>query len=99
MSEKVEWEIVEETTAKTGGKRRAAPSAQAMLGSWWRWKVAGVVALGAVLLMLLVAVAGVIAVTVAAVGLVSFCIARIAMWLRPGPGGAMARRGFGPPFK
>ncbi|GIZ52298.1 hypothetical protein [Noviherbaspirillum aridicola] len=99
MTEKIEWEVVDETTTKTGGARRAGPAAQPMLGPWWRWKVAALFALGALALVLLIAVAGVIAVAVAVTALVSLGIARIAYWLRGKPGGVIARRNYGPPYR
>lgn len=110
MSDKVEWEIVDETTSNTGsshtksadahagtGASTSGPraAAQAMLGPWWRWKLAAMFALGAVALVLLVAVAGVIAVAVTVAALVSFGVARVAYWLRGKQGGALASRGYG----
>lgn len=102
MTEKVEWEVVEDPAPENGrthnprGARPAGAAAQAMLGPWWRWKLAALFTLGTIALVLVLAVAGVLAVAIAATALVSFGIARLVYWLRGKHGGALARRGYGP---
>jgi hypothetical protein len=67
MKEKVEWEIVDERAPRwdSGAWQSAASGAaptnllQAMLGRWWRWKLAGFALVAVVALVLLAVFAGV----------------------------------------
>lgn len=102
MSEKVEWEIVDDAPRRNSGAWQSAsgptgPNAayghplQALLGRWWRWKVAGV-ALVAVCLLTLVAIfAGVFVLAAAAGVLLSLAVAK-ARRLFGRPGGTVAPR-------
>ncbi|HEY8605818.1 MAG TPA: hypothetical protein VIM12_01730 [Noviherbaspirillum sp.] len=90
MSDKVEWEVVDETTTKPGAAPEPGPAIKNMLGPWWRLKLAALAALGTIGLVLMVALAGVVVVSVAAVALLSFVIARLAQWMRGDRPGTLA---------
>jgi hypothetical protein len=68
MSEKVEWEIVDDTASRRdSGARQSDATAdasaarnplQALLGPWWRWKIAGFALVAVLALVLLTLFAG-----------------------------------------
>jgi hypothetical protein len=64
MSEKVEWEIVDDTASRrdSGARQSDATAArnplQALLGPWWRWKIAGFALVAVLALVLLTLFAG-----------------------------------------
>jgi hypothetical protein len=78
MTEKVKWEVVDEAAAKE------KPAANKLFGPWWRWKLAGLLAFGALCLLMLIALAGMLALALASVALLSFGVARLTQWLRGG---------------
>lgn len=94
MTDKVEWEVVD---SEPDGNARSHSYAdfneppqrpptpkeilKASLGPWWRWKLAGIVVVGAIVLMLIAAVAGVLVVTAIAFALLSILIMRVRSWL------------------
>lgn len=89
MNDKVEWEVVDgESPGATGGNRPPPrpPTPQellrAALGPWWRWKLAGGFILGAVALVFVAAMAGVVVVTAIAFALLMFAVARVRSWVR-----------------
>jgi len=97
MSEKVEWEVVDDSARKSGQARSTGAAAQALLGPWWRWKLAGMVGLGVIALILVMAAAGVIAIVIALAGLLTLGLARLMQWLRGKQNSQLVRRGYGPP--
>lgn len=88
MNDKVEWEVVDEAEQARRGNRPPPrpPSPQealkAMLGPWWRWKLAAIFVLGGLALVFVAAVAGVLVVTGIAFALVMFAVLRVRNWLR-----------------
>lgn len=92
MTENVKWEVVDEAAPKPEAAAAARPSLDKLLGRWWRWKVGAMLALGAFVLALLVALAGMAAVAVAAVALPSLGVTRLKRWLHGGRAGPLARR-------
>jgi hypothetical protein len=101
MSERVEWEVVDERApgnAGQGGYTGKRPTLQQLLktvlGRWWRWKIAGAATVAALAVILFATVAGVIVLSLLAIGIVSIGIAKIRRWLRR-DGGPLVRRGPG----
>ncbi len=90
MNDKVEWEIVDDAQQTQQGNRppphpaTSQDALKAMLGPWWRWKLAGMFVLAALALVLVTAVAGVLVVTGVVLALVTFAVARVRNWLRGG---------------
>lgn len=88
MNDKVDWEVVDADTQRhdQGRPPPRPPNPQdmlkAMLGPWWRWKLAGMFAVGALVLLFVAAVAGVVVVTAIAFALVAFAVVRVRNWLR-----------------
>lgn len=91
MNDKVDWEVVDadERVHDQGRPPPRPPSPQemlkSMLGPWWRWKLAGMFVLGALVLLFVAAVAGVVVVTAIAFALVAFTVVRVRNWLRGSP--------------
>lgn len=94
MNDKPEWEVVD---AEPAGRRQQLPppltpqeALRAMLGPWWRWKLAGLFVLGGVVLVFVAAVAGILVVSAIAFALLAFAVMRLRAWWRgtgqaPGP--------------
>lgn len=80
MTERVEWEVVDESPRATRPTPRRLM--EMLLGRWWRWKIAGVAIAAALALVLLATVAGVILVLMVAVGCLSFGIGKLTRWLQ-----------------
>lgn len=78
-----EWEVVEPADA-----RQAPPKAsrtamlRAMLGPWWRWKVASLMLALAVIAAFVFAMAGVMVIVGAVVLVVSLVVAKVRQMLR-----------------
>lgn len=96
MNDKPEWEVVD---AEPADERRGLPppltpqqALRAMLGPWWRWKLAGLFVLGAVALVFVAAVAGILVVTAIALALVAFAVMRVRAWWRGGSARPPMRR-------
>lgn len=81
--EQTEWEVVE-GVGQQGAPPRASRAAmmRALLGPWWRWKIAGMVTVGCIILALVAALASVFFVVGVAVVLVSLVVAKIRQMLR-----------------
>jgi hypothetical protein len=80
--EKTEWEVVESSGPEASPKATRAAMMRAMLGPWWRWKIAGLVAAGCIILALAAALASVFFVVGVAVLLVSLVVAKVRQMLR-----------------
>jgi hypothetical protein len=80
--EQTEWEVVESTGPEASPKATRAAMMRAMLGPWWRWKIAGLVTAGCIILALVAALASVFFVVGVAVLLVSLVVAKVRQMLR-----------------
>ncbi|MBK4737546.1 hypothetical protein [Noviherbaspirillum pedocola] len=86
MSEKVEWEIVDDASTRRGQEytyRQSTQDAGAMrhplqvlLGPWWRWKIAGMAIAAIAVLVLLALFAGVFVLVAATGVLLSLAVAK-----------------------
>jgi len=79
-----EWEVVEPVGAQQQQQPKASRAAilRAMLGPWWRWKIAALILALAVLAAFVFAMAGVMFVVGAGVVLVSLVVAKVRQMLR-----------------
>jgi hypothetical protein len=95
MPEKTEWEVIDDG-AQSDARPNMQPTPQqllrAMLGPYWRWKIAGFFILAGVVLALLIAFVGAVALTMAAAGFVLFATATIRRWLHRGPNAHLTNR-------
>jgi len=106
MTEKTEWEVVDDPAAGArrsyyagyadqarqadeagyvpgGDPRRAAQAATAaMLGPWWKWKLAGVASLALVVFAFFATVVGVAALSLVALAIVAAGARKVKLWLR-----------------
>ena len=83
QAEQAEWEVVD-----TAGPQQAPPKAsraatlRALLGPWWRWKIAALMLAFAVIAAIVFAMAGVMLVVGVVVVLVSLVVAKVRQMLR-----------------
>jgi len=95
MNDKVEWEVVdnEEGRRRNDGHEAygnqpppRAPNPQevlkAMLGPWWRWKLAAIFTIGGIALIIVATVAGILVVTGLAFALLALAIVKLRAWWR-----------------
>ena len=80
--EQTEWEVVEGVAQQAPPRASRAAMMRALLGPWWRWKIAGMVTVGCIILALVAALASVFFVVGVAVVLVSLVVAKIRQMLR-----------------
>ncbi|WP_158597970.1 hypothetical protein [Noviherbaspirillum saxi] len=80
MPEYTEWEIVDNPSAQTEPKS-LREMMQAMLGRWWRWKIAGAGALGIAAISLFLMFAGIVIVVMSVAGLLVFAAAKVLRWM------------------
>ena len=80
--EQTEWEVVEGAGPQASPKATRAAMMRAMLGRWWRWKIAGLIIAGCIILALVAALASVFFVVGVAVVLVSLVVAKVRQMLR-----------------
>lgn len=81
MTEKVEWEVVDEAEPTSRPMRQPW---EALLGPWWRWKVA-CIALGTTVALVFFATAAAIILLVMATGVILTVGVRwLGQWLRNG---------------
>lgn len=93
MIEKTEWEVIDDSATKARDSHRdplresryAAQSAtEAMLGRWWKWKLAGVAVLALVAFAFFATVIGVAAMVLVALALLGAGIRKVRQWLGGG---------------
>jgi hypothetical protein len=96
MQEKMEWEIVDEAMPQAGSQRRAQGGARAsapggagmkqillaMMGPWWRWKLLGAALFGALALVMLAMLTGVLALVAAVGTILAIAIGKLRQWTR-----------------
>lgn len=80
--EQTEWEVVEGVGEQAPPRASRAAMMRALLGPWWRWKIAGLVTVGCIILALVAALASVFFVVGVAVVLVSLVVAKVRQMLR-----------------
>lgn len=87
MIEKTEWEVIDEGAQPPPNTRPTAQQLlRAVLGPYWRWKLAGLFIITGVILTLLAAFVGVIVLVLSAAAIVFFATTRIRRWLQRGSG-------------
>lgn len=91
MVEKAEWEIVDAPAEQERARASAQTPRfmQALLGPWWRWKVAGMIALAALTLILVATFTAIMGVVVSVGAFVSVGIIKLREWLRGGKSTAL----------
>ena len=82
--EQAEWEVVDTIGPQAPPQATRAAIMRAMLGPWWRWKIAGAILVLCTILALVFALAGVLFVVGLAVVLVSLVVAKVRQLLRQG---------------
>lgn len=80
MTEKTEWEVVDEQPR--GERPRARDFMKALLGPRWRWKVAGGAIVSGIVLVTVAALTTMFALLLAAGAVVSIAVAKMRRWLR-----------------
>ena len=86
--EQTQWEVIDTDGPQQRQQQEQPPRAsratmmRAMLGPWWRWKIAGVTVIFVGILALMFAMAGVLFVVGAVVVLLSLVVAKVRQWLR-----------------
>lgn len=98
MTEKVEWEVVD--APETAGDRHArhagrahhtaGEAMQAMLGRWWKWKVAGTAIVTVLTLALFATLTGALVLLFVAGTLLSVGVRKLKQWLGTGRSGTTA---------
>ncbi|MDB5772882.1 MAG: hypothetical protein JWM42_3256 [Burkholderia sp.] len=84
MTERVEWEVVDGPAP--GKKSTPQQLFKNMLGPWWRWKIAAVATVAAVVLVLFVTLAGVVLLSLAAIGILAVALGKFLKWMRRSQG-------------
>ncbi|HYD59879.1 MAG TPA: hypothetical protein VEC35_05975 [Noviherbaspirillum sp.] len=90
MTEKVEWEVVDapEATGEHRAHRQARYAAgeamHAMLGRWWKWKVAGTAIVSVLTLALFATLTGALVLLFVAGTLLSLGVRKLKQWLSAG---------------
>lgn len=94
MADKTEWEVVDPPSVRSA--HATGHFLQALLGRWWKWKVAGAAVAAAAAVLLLATVAGILLLVVAIVAIsaavIVIGIARLKRWLRRKPGSFLTPR-------
>lgn len=100
MTEKVEWEVVD--TPEAGNDRNArnehharrvhatGEAMHAMLGRWWKWKIAGTAILTVATLALFATLTGALVLLFVAGTLLSVGVRKLKQWLGAGRSGTTA---------
>ena len=85
MTEKVDWELVDAPSSSDHGKRRATREAMhAMLGRWWKWKIAGTAVVTVLTLALFATLTGALVLLFVAGTLLSIGVRKLKQWLGAG---------------
>jgi uncharacterized membrane protein HdeD (DUF308 family) len=96
MTEKTEWEVVDEGEAPRRPRQDAPQTLQqlmkTLLGPWWRWKIGGLAAAAGIALAFFLTVTAVFVLVLLAGALVSLGVAKVRQWLRRRPGSAIRKR-------
>jgi hypothetical protein len=92
MPEHTDWEVVDGAGSDT--RSRAANGMKAMLGPYWKWKVAALAVTGVALLVLLAMIAGIVVLAFTGAALLAIAVARIRKFFQQhaGPGKPPVKR-------
>ena len=82
QAEQTDWEVVDTVGPQQPPRASRAATMRALLGPWWRWKLAGFVLTLAVIAAIVFAMAGVMVVIGMAALLVTVVIAKVRQLLR-----------------
>lgn len=94
MTEKIEWEVVDEPATNRRYKYRdtnrlnqdrihaARKAAITMLGPWWKWKLAGIAAVAVVVFAFVATVVSVLALSVVGLAIALALVRKFILWLR-----------------
>jgi len=83
MTEKTEWEVIDDRE-QPSERPTIQQFLRAALGRYWRWKLAGLFIVTAIILVILVAFVGVIALVLSATAIVLLAAAKLRRWLQRG---------------
>ncbi len=92
MTENTEWEVVDNDAPPQDRRQTLQQLIKNILGPWWRWKIAGLVAIAGVAMVFFLTVAAVFVLGLMAVLIVSLCIAKVRQWMRRRSGTAVRER-------
>lgn len=92
MTEKTEWEIVDADASPQDTRQTLHQLMKNMLGTWWRWKVAGVAIAAGAALMFFLTVTAIFILGVMAAAIVSIGVGKLRQWFRARPGSAVRER-------
>lgn len=90
MIEKTEWEVIDDSATNTRDSSRdpfresryaARNATEAMLGRWWKWKLAGVAILAVVAFAFFATIIGVASMALVALALLGAGVRKVRQWL------------------
>ncbi len=84
MTEKTEWEVVDEVRdkARTEPRQTIQDLMKTLLGPWWRWKLAGTATVAGLAIVFFATLTGMIALLLSAAAIVSIGIGKLRQWWR-----------------
>jgi hypothetical protein len=86
VTEKVEWEVVDAPSPESNSHQRQPHThkhlLEALLGRWWRWKIAGVATVAILALVFFFTLASIFILVVPAIAVLSLGISKLGQWLR-----------------
>jgi hypothetical protein len=90
MTERVEWEVVDAPSARSGKRQAAGEAMRMMLGRGWKWKIAGTAIVSLVTLALFATLTGALVLLFTAGTLITVAVRKMKQWLLGGkrPAGA-----------
>jgi len=94
MTERVEWEVVDEQSSRSSSSNKqqwhgqqqdmrgaARTAMHAMLGRWWKWKIAGTAIVSVLTLALFATLTGALVLLFAAGTLLTLAVRKVKHWL------------------
>ncbi|HJV86860.1 MAG TPA: hypothetical protein VJ698_15450 [Noviherbaspirillum sp.] len=82
MTEKAEWEVVDHE--RVASRPNVADVMRALLGPWWRWKLAASAVVTCIALTLIVTLSGILVSVLLMVGVTVIALRKVGSWLRGG---------------
>lgn len=92
MTEKTEWEVVDNDAPRQERRQTLQQLMKNLLGPWWRWKVAGLATVAGVAMMFFLTVAAVFILGLMVMGIVALCATKLRQWMRRRSGFAVRER-------